>query len=441
MPTHHLIDSLSTTQPLARVFSDRSVLQAMLDFEVALARAEASLGLIPREAVPAIEASARAEHYDAERIAEEARAGATVSIPVVRALTAHVRALDRDSATYVHWGATSQDVADTALVLMLRQARPILATDHGQASAALRQLSDQHAGTVMLGRTLLQSAPPITFGLKAAGWVSALDRGWARLDAAFDDALILQLGGASGTLAAFGDRGLDVVQALARALQLRAPAAPWHTDRDRLAALVTAAGVYTGTVGKAARDLALLMQEEIGETAEPGGGSSSMPQKRNPAASTIAVAAATRVPGLVAAFLSGMLQEHERGAGGLQAEWPTVAAVVEGTGAAVAALAAAVTALAVHPERMRSNIERTNGTIFAERVMTLAAPTIGKEAATALVTRALAISRDSGQPFREALATLPDAVTALGAAQLKTIDVAEDYLGVAEKLRRQLLAT
>jgi 3-carboxy-cis,cis-muconate cycloisomerase len=438
--TTHLTDSLGTTEALEGVFSDGSLLQAMLDFEAALARAEARLGVIPAHVVDAIEASAKAEHYDARRIAGEARASATVSIPVVRALTAHVRVLDPESATYVHWGATSQDVVDSAIAIVLRQAKSILAGDHDRLVGALRQLSDLHARTVMLGRTLLQPAPPITFGLKAAGWVAALRRGWTRVDAAFDAAAVAQLGGAAGTLAALGDRGLAVARALAEELKIPAPAAPWHTDRDRLGALVASAGVYTATLGKVARDIALLMQDEIGEAAEPGGGSSTMPHKRNPSGCATVLAAATRMPGLVAAFLAGMVQEHERGVGGWQAEWPTVAAAVQATGAAAAALADAAVGLTIHPERMRANIERIRGVVFAERVVMLLAPRVGKDAAQALVQQALAQTGESGLSFKDALGAIPDVARVLTREELGTIDVPEMYLGQAEALRLNLLA-
>jgi 3-carboxy-cis,cis-muconate cycloisomerase len=435
-----LIDYLATTDALSEVFSDRAVLQAMLDFEAALAAAEARLGIIPQRAADVIRAVARAERFDAEAIAREGRSHATASIPLVRALTVYVTEKDPDSARFVHWGATSQDVADTALVLLLKRAEPILARDHERLETAVRKLSDRHANTVMLGRTLLQPAPPITFGLKAAGWAAALASGWGRVRQSFAESHVIQFGGASGTLAALGDRGLDVAQALAGELDLDTPPAPWHTNPDRLSALVAACGIYTGTLGKIAGDIALLMQDEVGEASEPGGGSSAMPHKRNPAGCAVAIAAAARVPGLVAAFLTGMAQEHERGAGGWQAEWPTLAATVQSTGAALASLADAVGGLDIYPERMRQNIERTNGAIFAERVIALAAPKAGKDPAQALVAAALSRSRESGKSFREALMSSPDASRMLTAEELNTIDVPEQYLGSAEILRQRLLA-
>jgi len=435
-----LIDSLATTDALAEVFSDRSILQAMLDFEAALARAEVTAGVIPARAVGAIAAAARAEHFDAEAIATEARDSGTVSIPLVKALTARVQAADAASARFVHFGATSQDVADSAMVLTLRRAHTILAADHRRLDSTLRGLSDRHARTVMLGRTLLQPAPPITFGLKVAGWASALGRAWRRVEVAMDEAAVLQFGGAAGTLAALGDRGQVVSSALAGELGLGAPDAPWHTHRDRLAALVAAVGIYTATLGKIARDITLLMQDEVGEAAEPGGGSSTMPHKRNPAACARVLAAATRLPGLVAAFLTGMVQEHERAVGGWHAEWPTIAAALQTTGSALEAMAGIAGELTVDADRMRANIEKTNGAIFAERALMLLTPALGKEPANRIVNAALAQSRETGKSFLEALASTPDATRLIAPDELRTFDVPENYLGVAETLRTRLLA-
>jgi 3-carboxy-cis,cis-muconate cycloisomerase len=341
----------------------------------------------------------------------------------------------------VHWGATSQDVTDTALVLCLADARLLLERHHEKLSTALRELSDQHAGTVMLGRTLLQPAPPVTFGLKAAGWYAACGRGWHGLRTAFDAARVLQFGGASGTLAALGDSGIDVAAELGRELGLTVPAGPWHAHRDRLGAVVAACGVYVATLGKIALDVSLLMQAEVGEAAEPGGGSSTMPQKRNPAGCAIAIAAATRVPGLVASFLTAMGQQHERGVGGGHAEGPIVAEVVQATGAALTAVQGFAEDLRVDPARMRANIASTRGTVFAERAMMLLARTLGREAAHASVRKAAAEAAAHGRSLAQALAALPDAADALTREELATLEDPEAYLGVAERLRLQLLAS
>jgi 3-carboxy-cis,cis-muconate cycloisomerase len=285
----------------------------------------------------------------------------------------------------------------------------------------------------MVGRTLLQPAPPITFGLKVAGWFAGERRSWRRLTAAHEATAVVQLGGASGTLASLGDRGLEVAGQLARALGLSAPPAPWHTDRDRLAALVAACGLYTGALGKIARDVALLMQAEVGEAFEPGGRSSTMPHKRNPAGAAIVLAAATRLPGLVAAMLSSLPNEHERAVGGWQAEWPTVADALQTTGSALEATAEIVEGLEVDTTRMRANLDAVGGAVLAERLVLRAGAALGRERAHTLVRAALA----RGGSIAEAIASDPE----LGAV-LRDDDLRADvsaYLGQAEAMRRRLL--
>jgi 3-carboxy-cis,cis-muconate cycloisomerase len=235
----------------------------------------------------------------------------------------------------------------------------------------LESLSEAHANTVMLGRTLLQAAPPVTFGLKSAGWLGSVRRSRLRLSGAFDEALTLQFGGATGTVASLDLHGIKVGRELAKDLGLHFPDAPWHTHRDRLAALMCACGVLIGVLGKMARDISLLMQNEVAEVAEPTGpgrgGSSTMPHKRNPSGCVVALAAANRAPGLVAAFLSGMVQEHERAIGSWQAEWPTVSSLLQASGAATAAMTEVAEGLSVDKSQMLKNVESTKGVIFAER--------------------------------------------------------------------------
>jgi 3-carboxy-cis,cis-muconate cycloisomerase len=414
------------------------VLQAMLDFEAALAHAGAAAGVIAESAAAAIERAAVAAGFDADAIARAARESGTPSIALVRALGDRVRRIDASSADAVHRGATSQDVSDSALVLLLARAQPILARDHARLAAALVRLSDAHAGSVMLGRTLLQPATPITFGLKAAGWYAAADRAWMRLRRAFEVACVLQFGGAAGTRAALGEHASRVARALADRLHLPL-VPPWHTDRDRLGALVTACGLYTAAIGKMARDIALLMQSEVGEVTEPGGGSSTMPHKRNPAGSVIAVAAATRMPGLVAAFLGGMMQEHERAAGGSQAEPATVAAIVQGTGAAVASMAAVMEGLTVHPARMRANVEATRGAALAERALLLVSARLGKQDAQKHVADALARMDRDRRSLPDLLGDIPEVRRVVSAEELRDLGRPERYLGDAETIRLELL--
>lgn len=416
------MESLAATEELSAVFSDGSVLRHMLGFEAALARAEARVGVIPASAAEAIGAAAP-EGFDVAGLVRQSLRAGTPAIPLVRMLTEKVRARDAAAAGFVHWGATSQDVTDTALVLLLGECRRVLEANHRRVSRALRRISHEHAGAVMMGRTLLQPAPPVTLGLKAAGWLGALRRGWARVASCFEEARCLQFGGASGTLAALEDRGLAVSQALAEELNLQCPDAPWHGHRDRLAALMTALGIYTASLGKMALDIALLMQFEVGEAAEPGGegrgGSSTMPHKRNPTACMLAIAAARRTPGLVANFLTGMLQEHERGLGGWQAEWSTVQTIVQSAGLALESMAEVAEGLTVDAARMRRNMESTHGAIFAEKAMMLLAREMGRDAAHRVVEESV---RQSGSP--------PD---------LPGLRHPEDYLGSAEAFRLRLL--
>jgi 3-carboxy-cis,cis-muconate cycloisomerase len=434
-----LLDGLTTTEALADVFSDQSVLQAMLRVESALAHAEARSGLIPAHAADAIAGCARPDLFDAAAIARDARQSGTATIPFVKALTARVQLEDPAAAVFVHWGATSQDIADSALMLLLGRAVEVVRRDHSRLQETLRSLSEAHAQTLMLARTLLQPAPPITFGLKVAGWSAALDRGWTRLSDACRDGLMLQFGGASGTLAALGTDGLIVARALASALELGYPEAPWHTHRDRLAAILTSCGIYTATLGKIARDISLLMQNEVGEARERGGGSSTMPHKRNPAGCAIVLAAATRVPGLVSTFLSGMVQEHERAVGGWHAEWPVTASIVQSTGAALAAMADVIEGLTVYPAAMLRNLDAMNGTIFAERATMLLAPALGRDAAQRVIQETLTRVEASGRSFGDVLREHQDVRGVLPQDVLDTLDRPEHYLGVTETLRRQLL--
>jgi 3-carboxy-cis,cis-muconate cycloisomerase len=433
-----LLESLATTGALADAFSDTAIVSGMLRFEVALARAEARAGLVPSSVADAI-AAVTAGTFDTAAMARAARGSGTIAIAFLEALVARVQAAAPAAAPFVHFGATSQDVTDTALILCVRRAQALIAPDHARLTGSLRRLSDQHQDTVMLARTLLQPAAPTTFGLKAAGWFGAVSRSHAALSNAFGDACVAQFGGPSGTLAALGPAGPAVAESLAKDLDLPCPAAPWHTHRDRLAALVASCGVYTGSLAKIARDVSLLMQFEVGEAAEPGGASSSMPHKRNPAGCAVVLAAATRLPGLVSSFLSGMVQEHERGLGGWHAEAVTIADAIQSTGSALAATADLVDSLTVDPDRMRHNLSATRGVVLAERALNFLGPALGRDAARRIVADAVAtVSRGEGTFFAALLAN-GDAAAALTPAQKADLDRPEAYLGAADTFRRRLL--
>jgi 3-carboxy-cis,cis-muconate cycloisomerase len=440
-----LLESLGTTAALAEVFSDRSVLEAMLTFEVALARSEARAGIIPKESAESIASSAKPDNFETAALATAAFRAGTLAIPLVKALTENVREGQPDSARFVHWGATSQDVTDTAMSLLLRRAEPILRADLLRIERALEILSTQHKDTVMLGRTLLQASPPVTFGLKAAGWLAAIRRGRQRLEDGIRTAAILQFGGAVGTLASLGDRGKEVIEDLSRELGFQtSPTAPWHTQRDQLATLACACGVLTGSLGKMARDISLLMQGEVGEASEPGGdgrgGSSTMPHKSNPIACALTLAAAHRVPGLVSSFLSAMTQEHERGVGGLQAEWPIISALIQSTGVAAASMAEVAEGLSVDTKRMQANIERTHGVIFTERAMMLLGAKLGRDVAHRILESATKKSVIENKNLVLVLAEMPEVTAHLDPATLRDMDTTEQYLGSAESFRKALLA-
>jgi 3-carboxy-cis,cis-muconate cycloisomerase len=356
-----LFDAVLARGGARAAVADEAWLQAMLDVEAALARASAEVGVIAVEHAEAIATACRAEWFDVAAIGAEAANVGNPAEPLVRALRARVGAAAED----VHRGATSQDIVDSAAMLVTRRAlEPVLDDLGGTADAAAR-LASEHRDTVMIGRTLMQQAVPVTFGLKAAGWLVALDESIARLR---DLRLAAQLGGAAGTLAALGDAGPAVLGRFARELGLDEPVVPWHTDRTRIAELAGALGEACGAVAKVAGDIVLLAQTEVGEVregVEGRGGSSTMAHKRNPVAAISARAAARQAPGLVATLLASMEQEHERAAGAWHAEWPALRSLLSFAGSAAAWLRDCLENLEVDVERMRANVDDPSGSVGA----------------------------------------------------------------------------
>ncbi len=352
---------LSTSETLG-AFSDRAFVDAMLRFEAALARAQAAEGLIPESAAHSIVGSCKVELFDVAKIVRESGRAGSVAIPLVKALREAVGLFNAEAAPFVHFGSTSQDVIDSAMSLVTREAVALIETDLAKAAEALLQLAVQHAATPMLARTLMQPASVTSFGFKCAGWAAPLVRGRLRLREAARHALQLQLGGAVGTLAQMGPQAGAVRARMAKELGLADPGATWHTQRDEWVALGCELGLMTGSLGKIAVDVSLLGQSEVAEVAEPSepgrGGSSAMPHKRNPVASMVAIAAAHRAPQRVAALLGAMPQQHERALGAWQAElgeWPQLLMSAHGS---VRAMAAALPGLQVDAARMRANIDR-----------------------------------------------------------------------------------
>ena len=378
-----------STPEMVEAFGEVAIVQGMLDFEAALARAQAAAGVIPSSAGEAIASACRVEAFDLNAIVAASSLAGTLAIPLVKQLTVAVAQTDAEAAGYVHWGSTSQDVIDTAMVLATRRALALIDVRLCDLINALFGLAHRHGDVPLLGRTLMQPAQVISFGFKLVSWVAPLVRGRERLRTAAAAALKLQLGGAVGTLSVMGDKGPAVARRMAEALALAPAPGAWHTQRDEWVALGCVVGVLCGTLGKIAKDISLLAQGEIAELAEPSGGgrggSSAMPHKRNPVASMIALAAALRAPHRVAALLAAQPQEHPRGLGNWQAElaeWPALFLSAHG---ALNALADAAGGLVVDTARMRRNIESLHGLVFAEAAAMLLAPQLGKAGAQALL--------------------------------------------------------
>jgi 3-carboxy-cis,cis-muconate cycloisomerase len=439
-----LLDSLFRSPAVDDILSDKSFIQAMLDFEASLAQAESRLGLIPSAAAAAIASKCRAELFDLGAIGESAASAGTLAIPLVKQLTALVTQRDKEAARFVHWGATSQDVMDTARVLQLRQALDLIARDLDGMVEPLSRMAQKHRSTLMAGRTWMQQALPITLGVKIAGWLDALVRHSARLKGARERCLALQFGGAAGTLAALGQRGTEVASFLAAELKLGLPDIPWHSHRDRMAEIATTLGLCVGTVGKIARDIALHMQTEVGEIFEPAAeersGSSTLPHKRNPITASVLLATAARVPGLVSTMLVAMVQEDERGLGGWQAEWETLPEIVGLTAGAVHHLSVLLPGLEIDAEHMKRNLDLTDGLLFAEAVSMALAEKIGKAQAHDLVQAACMRALKEKRGLRPILSGDPRISAHLSATDLDRLFNSHNYLGAADEFVYRVVA-
>jgi 3-carboxy-cis,cis-muconate cycloisomerase len=437
-----LFSGLFARGRVAGEVGDQAFLQAMLDVEAALARASARAGLVPAAAAEAIAARCQAGRFDAAELGVLAAAAGNPVVPLVRLLAAQLPA---EVAGHVHQGATSQDVLDTAAMLVARRALGPLLDDLAAAAGACAGLAGGHRHTLLAGRTLLQQAVPVTFGLKAAGWLVGLDETRRRLEEVAEQELAVQLGGAAGTLAAFGDRGLEVLGQLAAELDLAEPTVPWHAVRARPAALAAALGACAGVLAKLARDVALLAQTEVAEVREGGGepgrgGSSAMPHKRNPVAAVAVAACAARAPGLVATVLGAMAQEHERAAGGWHAEWEPQRDLLRLVGSAAAWSRELLDGLEVDPARMRANLDASGGLPMAEAVVAALTGPLGPGRARELVDEAAGRALAGGRPLREVLLEAPEVARHLGPDGLDRALDPERYLGSAQTLIDRALA-
>jgi 3-carboxy-cis,cis-muconate cycloisomerase len=379
--------------------SGRAWLAAMLAAERALANAEAIAGVIPAHAAGPIADACRPERFDLDRLAEQGRGAGNPVEPLVRELTA---AVGGEAAGYVHWGATSQDILDTAAMLVARRASGLAVEWAGALADRCAGLAREHRMTPMAARTLLQHAVPTTFGLKAAGWLAGVAEARERL-VAVRAGLRAQLGGAAGTLGALGDRGPAVLGLYARELELAEPALPWHTNRVGVAELGSALAVLAGAAAKVGRDVVLLSQTEVAEVAEgAGGGSSTMPHKRNPTASTLAIACAVQAQAQAGVLVRGLDQEHERAAGAWHAEWEALSGALAYAGGAVHAAGRALEGLRVDAARMRANLDATGGLVMAESLAFALAPVHGRGEAQRIVAEAAREAAEAGRNLREA---------------------------------------
>ncbi|RPE31000.1 3-carboxy-cis,cis-muconate cycloisomerase [Acinetobacter sp. BIGb0102] len=389
-----LYASLFYQPDVTAIFSDHALLGYMVQAEVALAKAQAQVNVIPASAAMIIEQVGQnaVAQIDMDALATATGLAGNIAIPFVKQLTALVKQQDEDASRYVHWGATSQDIIDTATILQCRDALALIEQQVQQAYQVSLKQAQQYRDQVMIGRTWLQQALPITLGHKFARWAGAFKRDLDRLHAMKERVLTAQLGGAAGSLASLQDQGSAVVQAFAAQLNLTVPACTWHGERDRMVEIASTLALIVGNVGKMAKDWSLLMQTEIAEVFEPAakgrGGSSTMPHKRNPVAAASILAAANRVPALMASVYQSMVQEHERALGAWHAEWLAIPEIFQLCAGALERSSEVLEHMQVNADAMQRNLECTNGLIMAEAVMMALAPKLGRLNAHHLVEQA-----------------------------------------------------
>lgn len=424
------------------IWDERAFFQRMLDVEAALARVQARLGIIPADAADAITAAATIENLDTAELAASVR---TVGYPVIGVVKGLSRAAGPEAARWTHWGATTQDILDTAIVLQLRDGLALVRAELVAITTALAHQAETHRDTVMAGRTHLQHALPTTFGLKVATWLMPLPDHIERLDQLLPRALRVQFGGAAGTLASLGDKGLAVMAGLAAELGLHEPPGPWHVVRDGLAEAVSLLGLICGSLAKIATDMILLCQTEVGEVSEPyiagRGGSSTMPQKRNPIASEYVLAAQRGVQALVPLMLNAMADDHERGTGPWQAELLALPQAFVLTAGALMHARTIAEGMVVDAARMQKNLAITNGGIMAEAIMMGLAPTLGRETAHHAVKHAIDQVSDTGMALEDALMMEAEVSAALSRDDVVRLTDPATYLGASGSFIDRILAT
>jgi 3-carboxy-cis,cis-muconate cycloisomerase len=436
-----LLEALDGDPAVDRCVDDHALVRAMLDVESALARAVSRAGLVPAAAGEAVTAALADLDVDPDDLGARSRAAGNPVVPLVGDAVA---AVPPDARGAVHLGATSQDVLDSALVLCARRALDPLLENLTAAIEAAGRLAEQHRGTLMVARTLGQPALPSTFGLKAAGWAAGLQAARSDLEAA-RDAAAAQLGGATGTLAAYGEQGLAVVGLLAEELGLTAADVPWHTERARLRRLACALAGLTTAAGKVATDVLLMSQAEVGEAAEGRpGGSSAMPHKQNPVASVLLVGAARRAPGLLATVVGAGLHEHERATGSWHAEWQPLRELVRLAGGAAARVRDLLEQLHVDADAMRRNLDAAGPGVLSEAIAAVLIPVLGRAQAQDVARRAVQAAGATGASLREALLAEPGVAELVAAGRvdadrLAAATTADGYLGSADSIIDRVL--
>ncbi len=402
------------TAEMRAVFADDALIARYIEAEVALARAQARLGVVPKAAADAIEAAARSIKIDVEKLRHETEIVGYPILPLVHQLSEAAG----EAGRYVHWGATTQDIMDTANVLQIRAALQIVARDLREVRDILATMARKYRDTPMAGRTHLQQALPVTFGYKAAVWLSSIDRHIERVDQALPRILLGEFSGAAGTLASVGAAGLEMQKLFCDELGLHQPSITWHVARDGIAESVTLLGLITGTLGKIATDVMLMSASEFGEVSEPfvpgRGASSTMPQKRNPISSELMLAAAKAVRQHVAAMLDGMIHDFERATGPWHLEWVSLPESFLLTASSLANAKFMLAGLVVHERRMLDNLDLTHGLIVAEAVMMAAAPKLGRQKAHDVVYDACRKAIEGGGQLADILADVPEIAAALG---------------------------
>ena len=433
--TNQIFRRMTTTPQMMSIFDDIGMLQAMLDFEKALAAAGSKCNIFEPAIADAIAKYCQVSKFSIPDLSELASQHGTIVVPLVQHLTNLVAVKDKPASGWVHYGATSQDVIDTAIIIQLKKALVILERDVQRLVSALENLINKYGNQIMIGRTLLQPSVPITFGQKVLGWKSALLRNWKRIEINATEASVLQFGGAAGNLSSLGPDGQRVRESLSEILELGLPDDVWHTHRDRIVALCSSVSILVGGLGKIALDISLLLQAEVGEVSEKSdssrGRSSAMPHKRNPVNCLVALAGAKRTPHLLATLLDAMPHEHERALGGWQVEWVTIPAIFEVAAGSISAVADMCEGLEVNPEKMEYNLDALNGLFMSERVMLELSKKVGKAKASEIIDEVCDKASSQNTHLSEILKSDKRIMNEISVDELDQMLVLDGYLGTS----------